>query len=356
MAAEIPAVSVIIPMYNVEKYIAETLDSVFAQTLKNFEVIVIDNGSTDNSAAIVESFITKFEGRLKLLHIQKNTGGPSIPRNKGLEFSRGKYIYFLDSDDVIFKNTLEVFYTEAERYQADVLLGEKYFVSSGVGENFLKKAQALGDLESTKIKVITENLTVRLHVWANNAFEVYPWLKFVRRDFLIDNEIKFLPVIQEDSYWTLELVCLAKKIIALPNIFYVHRQYSNSLSTTALNRDFNVESIYKKLDRIINGLKHLEKFLNGVEFFRQNPKYSYTVLNLIVAQNVDWIYRAYREFPRHLVYEKIKDALTKDNEKFDVLISCLIGYSINLLERNAALQEKINQLEKSTAPKAGGGN
>ena len=353
MAAEIPAVSVIIPMYNVEKYIAETLDSVFAQTLKNFELIVIDNGSTDNSAAIVKSFIPKFEGRLKLLHMKENTGGPSIPRNKGLELSRGKYIYFFDSDDVIFKNTLELFYNAAEHYQADVLFADKYFVSSGVGENFLKDTRPLGDLKNKTIKVLSENLNARLYAWADNAFEVYPWLKFVRRDFLIDNEIKFLPVIQEDSYWTLELVCLAKKAVIVPYMFYVHRQYSNSFSTTTLNRDFNVESIYKKLDRIIHGLKHLEKFLNGVEFFRQNPKYSYTVLNLIVAQNVDWIYRAYREFPRHLVYEKIKDALTKDTEKFDVLISCLIGYSINLLERNATLQEKINQLEKSTAPKGG---
>ena len=207
MANELPLVPVIIPMYNVEKYIADTLNSILGQTFKNFEVIVVDDCSTDNSSKIVESFIPKFDGRLKLIHMKKKAGGPSLPRNKGLEMSHGKYIYFMDNDDVIVINALEILYNIAEQTQSELLICKKYFMSAGVGENFVKSAMLVGNVNDTTINLVPEDLLWRLQAWEKNIFEVYPWIKFVRRDFLIENEIKFFPVVQEDSYWTLELIC-----------------------------------------------------------------------------------------------------------------------------------------------------
>ncbi|MCR5833692.1 MAG: glycosyltransferase family 2 protein [Selenomonadaceae bacterium] len=87
-------VSVIIPLYNVEKYIGEALDSLLAQTFKNFEVIVVDDCSTDSSCAIVENYKEKFNGRLTLFHMEENTGSGAMPRNKGLYLSRGEYVTF----------------------------------------------------------------------------------------------------------------------------------------------------------------------------------------------------------------------------------------------------------------------
>ena len=111
MAEEkIPAVSVIIPMYNTEKYITECLNSLLNQTLENFEVIVVDDCSTDNSFAIAEKFIPAFESKNKTLVTVKfiqNSGCPGIPRNFAINTSKGKYIYFLDSDDFLDKNVLE---------------------------------------------------------------------------------------------------------------------------------------------------------------------------------------------------------------------------------------------------------
>ena len=85
--ANVPEVSIIIPLYNAEKYIAECLESVLAQTFKNFEVIIVDDCSTDNSCTIVESYIPKFSGRLKLYHMEKNSGSGALARNKGLKLS-----------------------------------------------------------------------------------------------------------------------------------------------------------------------------------------------------------------------------------------------------------------------------
>ena len=84
-----PAVSVIIPMYNAENYIGECLDSLLGQTFQNFELIVVDDCSTDSSCEIVESYIPKFDGRLKLYHTEKNTGSGLIARNIGLDYASG---------------------------------------------------------------------------------------------------------------------------------------------------------------------------------------------------------------------------------------------------------------------------
>ena len=92
-----PAVSIIIPMFNADKYIAECLNSLLAQTLQNLEVIVVDDCSTDSSHALVESYIPKFGGRLKLSRMKKNSGSSALPHNKGFALSRGEYIFSMDA-------------------------------------------------------------------------------------------------------------------------------------------------------------------------------------------------------------------------------------------------------------------
>lgn len=99
-------VSVIVPMYNVEKYIDECLNSLVNQTLKDMEVIVVNDGSSDNSVNIVEGYVKKYPDIVKLVH--KENGGLSDARNFGVKYATGKYIGFLDSDDYIEYNMYEM--------------------------------------------------------------------------------------------------------------------------------------------------------------------------------------------------------------------------------------------------------
>ena len=101
-----PAVTVIVAVFNAQDFIADCLTSVLNQTFQDFEVIVADDCSTDSSRAVVQKFSADFNGRLKLLTLSKNSGRPGIPRNFALEAARGKYVYFLDSDDLLTKSTL----------------------------------------------------------------------------------------------------------------------------------------------------------------------------------------------------------------------------------------------------------
>ena len=113
---ELPAISVVIPMYNAEKYVGELLNSILAQTFQNFEVIVVDDCSTDNSVAVVRNFMPLFGGRLTLTKTQKNCGGPGEPSNIGIAFSRGEYLLILDNDDTITPTALGELYSVAKHF------------------------------------------------------------------------------------------------------------------------------------------------------------------------------------------------------------------------------------------------
>ena len=193
---KIPAISVIIPMYNAEKYIGECLDSILSQTFQDFEIIIVDDGSTDNSCAIIKNF---HDDRIKLAHLKKNSKNYYKPLNLGIEFSRGKYIYFTDSDDFLIKNALEILFEHAEKFQADVV---NFTASYQFDESNKDKKNLVKMLDITEPTFMSENLSERLKFWFHGNFSSPQWYKFVRRDFLIRNEIKFDKVNRSDDLWT----------------------------------------------------------------------------------------------------------------------------------------------------------
>ena len=109
-------ISVIIPMYNSEKYVGECLESVLAQTFQDFEIIVVDDCSTDKSCKVVEKFIKNFGDKIKLVRRKFNSGLPSLPSNDGITISSGKYIFFMDNDDLIIKTAFEELFEIAENF------------------------------------------------------------------------------------------------------------------------------------------------------------------------------------------------------------------------------------------------
>ena len=111
-------ISVIIPVYNVENYLRECIESVLNQTFRDFEVILVDDGSTDSSGDICDEYVEKDE-RVTVIH-QKN-GGLSVARNTGLSEANGKYVYFLDSDDYISENALATLLNIAENDSSDIV-------------------------------------------------------------------------------------------------------------------------------------------------------------------------------------------------------------------------------------------
>lgn len=191
----IPAISVIIPMYNSEKYIGDCLESVFAQTFQDFEIIVVDDCSTDKSCEIVENYISNFGDKLKLIRRKKNSGGGGFPKNDGLKFSCGEYIFFLDSDDMISKTAFEEIYTVAKNFNADVVQCEKFFQISA--ETSFSEINKISPpmISYPNIKFvenstpISKNLFERVQNWLQRKFLWPNWTQLIRRNFFFRKTI-----------------------------------------------------------------------------------------------------------------------------------------------------------------------
>jgi glycosyltransferase involved in cell wall biosynthesis len=224
------------------------LDSILKQTLANFEVIIIDDGSKDNSTAIVETYM-KEDGRIKLIS-QKNQG-VSIARNNGIHDALGEYIFFLDADDDITADAFELAYKKAKADNADMLV----FNYSKVYKNkySLKKKK----LKENKIYSSVKEKKAVL------GSGVTPWSKIYRKDFLLQNNIFFHPdIYYEDIPFFWKNVILAGRISFLNKSIYNYYQNSHSIMNSRLTQ--------KKIDDIIKSMMLVRSYL-----FENNAYYNY---------------------------------------------------------------------------------
>jgi glycosyltransferase involved in cell wall biosynthesis len=314
------AISVVIPLYNAEKYIGDCLESLLAQTFQNFEVVVVDDCSTDNSVQIVESYMPKFQDRLSLLHTEKNSGSASAPRNKGLYFSRGEYIFFLDSDDFITNTALGEMYSIAKDFDTEVVYFERNFEMDDDNSNVRLVTHQKGNrvekptFESKDLRMRVNNL-LEQDIWGT------PWCKFVRRNFLIENEITFPNIFPcEDYFWTLSLLFFADKFLRVPSATYFWRQTEKS---SIRGKETDEEKINLWLHPAIFGLKYLDEMLSRLEFFRNNAEYRHGILDFVIKKMFNMSFRASMSIPQFTIYNAIKDEFGKDLGEYDVLIPAL---------------------------------
>lgn len=295
-------VSVIIPVFNAEKYLRGCLDSLLVQTLRDFEVILVDDASTDNSLAVADSYLERFGGRLKIIALPTNTGSGSVPRNEGLSFSRGEYVYFMDNDDLLIDNALEMLYACAEAYKADVVYMTQGFLldADKVTESAWDKNKP-----TDKPTLDTDDLNERIEKFLQTDYGWAPWIKFLCRDFLIANKINFPPVkISEDVLWTFKLVCLARNWLRVPNRLYVHRALKDSWSQ--VKREPAAQIAFW-LNPLTKGLDYLEDFMNEQEFFAQNSNRRFDVTNFFVKMQIAGMLGALKNLNRYELYEIVRN-------------------------------------------------
>ena len=303
---EFPVVSVIIPMYNVEKYVGECLDSLLAQTFQNFEIIVVDDCSTDNSRAVVESYVEKFEGRLKIAALEKNSGGAGFPRNKGIELARGEYLSFIDPDDAITPTALEELYSAAKNFDADVVHCEKWYQ---IPDEFYHDTEYRKKLKPCswpmgekryidQPALLTSDLEKRIVDFGKMWLIWSVCLQFIRRKFIIDNGIRFSDIYSEDMIFTMCELCCAKRYLVLPNVFYFYRLRSNS----AVRETFDVPKIIHNYAKTLKqGINYLDGFFNRQEFFANQSDLHYILFKTFATVILSRVDRVYRETPIHML-------------------------------------------------------
>lgn len=213
--------SIIVPVYNVEEYLEQCLNSILHQTYQNFEIILIDDGSTDNSPGICEIFKSQFEDKIMMIH-QANKG-LSGARNTGLNHATGDYILFIDSDDYIKPTMLEEIESKT-KLNPDMIA----FQHAVDGKDDEKKHH-LDITENTELT----GQDFLLQCINQNGMFMMVWKYAYKHSFVERNYFRFHEgIIHEDEEWTVKALCKAHTLIFINQAFYIYRKREGSIMKT----------------------------------------------------------------------------------------------------------------------------
>ncbi len=254
-------VSIIVPVYNVEKYLERCLDSLINQTLKDIEIICVNDGSKDNSANILEKY-TKKDNRIIVLN-QENAG-LSVARNTGMKVVKGEYIGFVDSDDWVDLDFFEKLYIAAKKYECDIA------VADFIREHPKKKKIRL-NLKKEEIFEKPEDKYLICKTYREGCV----WNKIYRTDFLKKINLTFVEgMYYEDRDFTTRSIYYSKKLITVPNTYYRYFVNPKSIVKKGINKIQGEHYIIVR-QQVLNFLK--EKNLNLPDGLYKAEKYSYKI-------------------------------------------------------------------------------
>lgn len=233
-------VSIVIPVYNAEVYLQECLDSIVRQTYKKIEIIVINDGSTDDSKAIIDGY----KNDLRILTCTLENGGVSKARNVGLGMAGGEWVAFVDADDFLDKDMISNLYQAAVEASADVVIGEyiKVLGNRRNREKFLTTQGVKIITESEKNDLMKSCIVGKAYGNGNIATNIgVPWGKLYKKQMLDENKISFSCELthMEDSLFNLNVFLNACRIVYLPSAGYFYRIHNES-AVRKYNKDFEI--------------------------------------------------------------------------------------------------------------------
>lgn len=217
--------SIIIPIYNAKKYLADCLDSALAQSYQSVEIICVNDGSTDLSANILEEFSDRFSS-IKTYHFEKNLGA-STARNKGLEMAHGEYLFFLDADDLIPQDAIESLYAATKQDSADLIVGKLGWLKHG--------AQVTDKQSGSSVSTPPLTTTARGSEYLQSIPGCH-CCNLYRRQFLIDQNIRYATDLSfgEDQLFQATAIVKAEKVTLIDKVVYFYHHYRSESMTRKL--------------------------------------------------------------------------------------------------------------------------
>lgn len=262
-------ISIIVPVYNVEKYLNKCVDSIIKQTFTNWELILVDDGSTDNSGLLCDKFVKK-DKRIRVIH--KKNGGLSEARNYGIDMSKGNFLIFVDSDDYIDKNMCSILLKKLKENNADI-----------VSCNFYKVFDNKILLNSMFVK--GEKIFLKDEILREYFLNLFPdifatWNKIYKKELFVNNEIRF-PIgrLHEDIATTYKLYYYANKIVVINKPLYYYVQRKSSIMNNISNKNI-IDSI--------KVLKDFKKFINRIDRKEYKSLLQITSIKMYISC-CDWI-------------------------------------------------------------------
>lgn len=313
--------SIIVPVYNVEQFLRDCIESVLCQDYPHWELLLVDDGSTDTSGKLCDEYSLK-DQRIRAFH--KSNGGLSSARNLGLDNAEGKYVIFLDSDDYwLTDDCLGRLVRVAEDFDADVVRGE-YKEVDEEGEELLvkdfsrksdKALQVLSSSQFYKYIVDRENFSVL----------------FLFKRELLDSNLRFdeSRCFEEDVELNIRLFCKDLKCVYLPDIFYAYRKRRNSIVTTSnvnhLRDSFLLSDIFEKYSHITN-----DTLLRQV--YQENAVMMYYWTLVTIAE--DPYYQERKQIISHLELSQVRKKILRWAHKYKIIRK---SYIFNVLSPDLSL-------------------
>ncbi len=289
-----PTISIVMPTYNVEPYLSAAIESVIAQTLRDWELLVVDDGSTDGSNAVAQSFAAT-DQRIKVL--KKENGGLSDARNYGLEQAQGKYLHFFDSDDAVEHDFYETMVAAIEQRNDDFIICGFYKDHEHDGGEIVPEAFHCDEISTPLPKNISYNKNIYY----------YAWNKLYRTDFLKKNHLLFekgLSVIEDVEFFSRVIDCSP----SFRCIDYLGYRYQIRKRPT-LGNEYSEKLIPSHLRSVSIQCSLLEKLCEDKEILHQDQ-------GQVALSTAKWIfhcifnYSGYSFFKKH---NKVKEVINDNN-------------------------------------------
>lgn len=291
--------SIIVPIYNVEQYLAECLESVLNQTFQDFEIICINDASTDKSYEILLQYAKMF-CKIKVFNNSCNIG-PSASRNKGIDEAKGDYILFLDSDDMLRLDALSILNDAIEKHHVDMVCYRFLVKNEG------KKSKEQNTLVNENV-IFDGNIKTGQQWFVEMAerkiFFVSASFSLFKKEFLLDNSLRFLNgILYEDVLFTIQFSLVASRMIYIHEFIYIHRRRDFSITTTL--SEYHLDSYIIVLGKIL-ALWNVCKLEDGMN----------NALKQFVDKISSSIYKLIALFPEHI---RMKTGTLADQFLFDLL-------------------------------------
>lgn len=331
-----PLISIIVPVYQVEKYLKKCVCSIISQTYRNLEVILVDDGSTDNCPALCNQFQVD-DNRIKVIHQKK--GGLSHARNVGLKFATGDFISFVDSDDWLEPNMYKVLMTALMQTNADIAVCDRYIETENTTSNPSK-------VKSGEIKLYSPEEALRMIIKDENILHDTVWNKLYVRKVL--SNINFPDgKIHEDILWTAKVVGNSRLLVCISSPLYHHLHRSDSLSQ---NKDLTIRRILDKIQMVKQRLEYIQEHYPALEklaIMKFQNMYCYEYYNISMNKHLlDGDGKI-----RHELHRQFCQLGSHNNWNFDGLYTTLgrnlFQFSPNLFLTISVIWQKLHQLKKT---------
>lgn len=331
-------VSVIVPVFNVEAYLGECLESIVKQTLKDIEIVCVNDGSTDGSVEILNEYAQK-DSRIKVINKQNSGYGDSM--NKGIEAATGEYIGIVEADDFADPGMFENLYNIAKENDCDIVKSDWF--NFWTRDNIKEKNGRVNDFNGAIINALQhpEILTLQPTLWS----AIY------KRDLIKNNGINFLTTpgaSYQDTSFSFKVLALAKKIKFINNAYLYYRQDNVNSSINNPAKALYVCEEYDEIDKFLREHKDIKERAITQKLIAQYKAYRWTMRRIAPEYRKDFVMRVSQQF---LQYNNNKE-LTKEflNKYGKNKIGCLINSPEQFLinyEKNVLKKEKWKNIRRN---------